>query len=358
MARALSGRPTADAAPPALTHGPGTTIASHQTSGMTSAQARAENLPPLPKITITELPAPVGIDALAAEIWPDSFIKGKLNIGYPMPQVVLNAIAEGEETANGPLWTAEEIDAQKTDYSAWQLCEELYEDYSVKNIGRLFRQKMDAVAVAVASGQRPEPPPPGDRFQQEAVINEQRKAIAHGKATISNRVHNRIEPKGRRLKSRASIMALDTVKQERAAAAKAGLPYQHTPMLKALVFIAVKGWDSMTCNFVPGHFACLYPSNDWFGRKLFDYAPTPSQQEAAERKKAVLEAGERMLREHREFVAKKAAEDAAKTSGKHSEEVEALNTLHDRLRAEAQSESEARRAEWQRTHATPVRMIQ
>jgi hypothetical protein len=340
VARNLAGRSspsTAPASPPSVIRIPGATRASHAQPPASNGQQMAEQGLSLPKVTIlppAQLP-PGSIEALALEYFgAGGFIRGRFNFRFPLSQQIVDSIVDAEKAA-GPLWSAEEIAAQKADFANSASGQELLAEYNFANIGILFRKKMDSISRAVANGERPEPPPPVDRYQQETAISQYRQAVRAGMAPISKRTYDRLLPKCERLRERARLMVVARDKQERSEAAKTGLQFEASALLKSLLFFAVSAWQDEVSNYFPGETASLMPVNTFFGRRLFEIELTQSQQDSEAQRLAILADGERMLREHREYLAQKQAETVASQSASHREQLDRINILHDTLRAEA-----------------------
>src|ERR1035438_5396755 len=72
----------------------------------------------------------------------------------PISQQVIDAIIDAEEKEHGPLWSQQDIEAEKKDLTAWGLCQDRLHEYNFANIGRLFRKKLDSFASAIGKGEQ------------------------------------------------------------------------------------------------------------------------------------------------------------------------------------------------------------
>jgi hypothetical protein len=274
MARsALSGRPaSAPPAPPSVAPIDGGRISTFVNNpSMTAEGMRREGIIEPIKVTILAPAAPTAgtIEALAQEIFPGHFLRGKLNIREPMPFPLLDRILAEAEKSAGPLWSAEDLDQEKADMAAWRNCQLLLEEASIGNVSRLLRRKLDEVAKQIAKGESPPPPDTVDGSQ----LAQYRGVIRLAQSEISARVHARLLPKVQRVRGAAISMALARAEIERRTAKEDGFPFCASQTLRSLVFCALRGFEDPVANFMPGQYASLSPSNQFFCRTLFDAGP-------------------------------------------------------------------------------------
>ena len=280
------------------------------------------------------------LGSLAREAFgPGAFFNDHFMAGARCSQQILNQILD----AAGPLWTAEEIQAQKRDFQIWSQAQRLLDEYCLDNAKFLLRKRLADIGKRVAAGEIPDAPITLDLEHQVGVIRAYRQAVREGLVTLSSRVHARLVKKCEMLRHCAAKLALALGQAEKTSAEEFGLQFEASARLKCLIWFAYIGWQESVGIFFEGT-SYFPPTADFFGRVLFE--PEACQTADLETEtKAMVEASEKDIETHRQFLAQKASDEAAKQSEAKRREIEPLNLENDRIRAEGEAWAKARRAE-------------
>jgi hypothetical protein len=301
-----------------------------------------------PKSTLMPVATLAGAEALAFEIFGQSaFHKSRVtqgeathwvaNFRVPVPRSIIEMIWQCAEDRGGKLWPNVDIEALKLDLTRWNQAQDLLAEYSVANIGLLFRKRMDAISAAVATGGRPEPSAMLNRQDAEEQIAEYRKAVRQGLAEVSRRVYERLLPKCNRMRTAASELAILRASEERDGAEKLGLPFKASATLKALLFMAIAGSFDEVSNYFPGYVASLVPDSKFFGITVVEFEQTNFAKESERERQRIIEAADKAVAENKIRIARKQQGDFVAMDESRRAEVLKINDLHDKLRAENES---------------------
>ncbi len=242
--------------------------------------------------------------------------RGRLNCRPVFGQGLVNTILEAVEADGGPLWTPEDIEAQRQDCRTANLAIDFEMELSFDKASRLFQRKLELVTEAVARGEKPDLP----IEHTDEQLARYRDAVHACTGAISNRVFERLKPKCERIAQTAFKMAKARYGQETAGADKMGVPFAASSELKALVWFALQGASEPILNYLPG-MGSLKPHNTFWGITLFPAEPCQAMVDCEAERKAILDTGERLRREARELAAKRSAEQLASKSEAHRAEL-------------------------------------